>query len=271
VQDFFGDKGKHRLELLEKVAIVTGGGSGIGKAIAAEFAGQGASVVVASRNKVHLNETVREIQVQGGVAAALPVDLSQSRQIEEMVLKTHERFGRIDILVNNTGIAGPTVAVHDLSAEDWERTLVVNLTGAMLCSRHVIPYMIEQHGGVIIHISARAGIHGFLMRSPYSVSKAGLINFTRTLAMEVGKHNIRVNCISPGPVEGERARKVIAVKSKALNIPVEKIMHDKTSGIALGRFVAAQEVANVAAFLASERSSGITGQNITVDGGMIHQ
>jgi NAD(P)-dependent dehydrogenase (short-subunit alcohol dehydrogenase family) len=162
------------------------------------------------------------------------------------------------------------VAAADLTIEDWDRTLAVNLTGAMLCSKQVIRYMVEQHSGTILNISARAGIHGFLMRSPYSVSKAGLINFTQTLAMEVGKHNIRVNCISPGPVEGERARKVIATKSKALNMPVERIMHDKTVRIALGRFVTAEEVANVAVFLASKKSSGITGQNITVDGGMIH-
>ncbi len=259
------------MELIEKVAIVTGGGSGIGKAIAAAFAEQGASVVVASRNIDHLNETVCEIQTRGGMAAALPVDLSCRRQIENMVLKTHEQFGRIDILVNNTGIAGPTAAAADISLEDWEKTLMINLTGAMLCSQQVVPYMIQQRGGAIIHIAARAGIHGFLMRSPYSVSKAGLINFTQTLAMELGKQNIRVNCISPGPVEGERARKVIEAKSKALNMPVEKIMHDKTAKIALGRFVTAEEVANVAVFLASERSSGITGQNITVDGGMIHQ
>lgn len=259
------------MELVEKVAIVTGGGTGIGKAIAGAFAKQGAAVVIASRNRVHLDETLGEIRSRGGVAEVVPVDLSCRGQIEKMVRQTRKAFGRIDILVNNTGIAGPTAATAELTLEDWDRTLAVNLTGAMLCSQQVIPGMIEQHGGAILNIAARAGMYGFLMRSPYSVSKAGLINLTQTLAMEVGRYNIRVNCISPGPVEGERARKVIAAKSAALSLPVEHIMRDKTARIALGRFVTAEEVANTAVFLVSERSSGITGQNITVDGGMIHR
>jgi NAD(P)-dependent dehydrogenase (short-subunit alcohol dehydrogenase family) len=257
------------LQLKNKVAVVTGGGSGIGKAIALAFAKEGASVVVASRNEANLENVIKEIKTMGSRASAMRLDVSCHNQIREMVLRTVDEYGKIDILVNNTGIAGPTTEVADLKIEDWSETLAINLTGAMLCSREAIKFMIPQERGNIVNISARAGIHGFLFRSPYSVSKAGLINFTQTLAMEVGKYNIRVNCISPGPVEGERARKVFAAKSEALNIPVENIVLEKTAKIALGRFVTAEELANAAIFLASDKSSGITGQNIVVDAGII--
>ena len=188
-----------------------------------------------------------------------------------MIAYINTEFGRIDVLVNNTGIAGPTEALVDLEIKDWYETLGINLTGAMLCSQEVLRLMIPQGAGNIVNIAAQAGIHGFVLRSPYSVSKAGLINLTQTLAMEVGKYNIRVNCISPGAVEGERARKVFAAKSEALKLSIEEIVREKTAKISLGRFITAEEVANVAVFLASEKSSGLNGQNLTVDGGTVYR
>lgn len=259
------------MEFREKIALVTGGGTGIGRAIANAFSKEGASVIVASRNKLNLKTVVKEIQDNGGKAVSFEVDISSHNQIKEMISYITAEFGRIDILVNNTGIAGPTTGVVDLEIKDWNETLKINLTGAMLCSREVLRLMIPQENGNIVNIAACAGIHGFVLRSPYSVSKAGLINFTQTLAMEVGKYNIRVNCISPGPVEGERARKVLAAKSKTLNITIEEIVREKTAKIALGRFVTPEEVANVAVFLASEKSSGLNGQNLTVDGGIVYR
>ncbi len=259
------------MELRSRVAIVTGGSAGIGRAICLALAGQGATVVVAARNRDRLEETVREIRGRGGAAAAHSVDLARHEQIEEMVRETRREHGRIDVLVSNAAVAGPTAAAADLSASDWEATLAVNLTGAMVCARHVLPCMIEQRRGSIVNIAARAGMHGFLMRSPYAASKGGLIALTRTLAMEVGGHGIRVNCISPGPVDGEHARRVITEKAEALGIPYEQLMREKTAGIAMGRFVRAEEVAELALFLASDRSSGITGQNIVIDGGVIRR
>lgn len=259
------------MEFDEKIVTVTGGGTGIGRAIAHAFSKEGATVIVASRNRENLKSIVEEIIDSSGQAVSFEVDVSSYDQIKEMISYIEAEFGRIDILVNNTGIAGPTAGVEDLTIKDWHVTLDTNLTGAMLCSKEALRLMISRGSGNIINIAARAGIHGFILRSPYAVSKAGLINFTQTLAMEVGKYNIRINCISPGPVESERARKVIAAKSEAFKIPVEDIIREKTDKIALGRFVTSEEVANVAVFLGSDRSSGINGQNITVDGGVVHR
>ena len=258
-------------EFKNKIVLITGGGTGIGRVIAQAFASENASVIIASRNKSNLIAVVQEIQDNGGKISSVEVDISCHNQVKEMFSSISDKFGRIDILVNNTGIAGPTSAVVDLEITDWSKTLETNLTGAMLCSQEALKIMIPQKSGNIVNISAQAGIHGFSFRSPYSVSKAGLINLTQTLAMEVGEYSVRVNCVSPGPVDGDRARKVLAAKSKKLNIPVDKIIREKTEKIALARFITPEEIANVAIFLASEKSSGINGQNLSVNGGIAYR
>ena len=259
------------MELKEKIVLITGGGSGIGRTVSRIFAQEGAIVIAASRSEPNLQSIVKEIQERGGQAFSYKTDISSYDQIKELFSFITRKFGRINTLVNNTGIAGPTEFIRNLEVEDWNQTLSINLTGAMLCSKEALRLMIPQGSGTIVNIAARAGVHGFMLRSPYSVSKAGLINFTQTLAMEVGRYNIRVNCISPGPVESERAKKVIAAKAESLKIPVDDIISEKTEKIALGRFILPEEVAWTAIFLASEKSSGITGQNLIVDGGIVHR
>ncbi len=259
------------MEFEGKIALITGGGMGIGSAISHAFSKEGAIVMIASRNENNLQSIVSKIQDNGAQAFFFKTDISSYDQVQKLMFHIKAEFGKLDILVNNTGIAGPTASVEAMPIQEWQQTLDTNLTGAMLCAKEALQLMIPQSAGAIINIAAGAGVHGFMLRSPYSVSKAGLINLTKTMAMEVGKNNIRVNCISPGPVESERAKNVIAAKSKALKIPIENIIREKTEKIALGRFLLPEEVANVAVFLASEKSSGITGQNINVDGGVLYR
>jgi NAD(P)-dependent dehydrogenase (short-subunit alcohol dehydrogenase family) len=259
------------MEFEGKIALITGGGKGIGNAISHAFSKEGATVIIASRNEHNLQSIVTAILESGGKAFSFRTDISNFDQISKLMSYIKTEFGQLDILVNNTGIAGPTAGIDAMAIDKWQQTLDTNLTGAMLCAKEALQLMIPRSAGAIINIAAGAGVHGFMLRSPYSVSKAGLINLTKTMAMEVGGKNIRVNCISPGPVESERAKKVIAAKSKALKIPIEDIIREKTAKIALGRFVLPKEIANVAVFLASDKSSGITGQNVKVDGGSLYR
>ena len=252
-----------------KVIIVTGGGKGIGRAISLACANEGAEVVVAARTESSLQEVVLEIDRIGGKSLAIVTDLSNPDQSLAMVDKTLEKFGRIDVLVNNAGIEGPTANVADINLEEWNQVLMVNLTGAMLCSKYVLAKsMIPCQNGVIVNISSAAGRKGLGMRSPYSASKSAIISLTQTLASEVGRYGIRVNCIAPGVIDGDRIRRVLMERSKALGITFEKVLTRTTAMSALRRMVKPEEVAALAVFLASEESSAITGQTINCCAGL---
>jgi len=252
-----------------KVAVVTGGGRGIGKAIAVAFAAEGASVVVASRNMENLKKTVTEIESKGGKALAIQTDVTIEEQVERMVRQAVDAFGKIDILVNNSGIGGVTCPVVDLKLEDWLEVINVDLTGSMLCTKHALKYMIPQGSGVIINIAAEGGRAGdgragYPMRSPYCCAKMGLIGLTETVAVEVGKYGIRVNAISPAAVRGERLENVVKARAQAMGVPYEELMAKIAENYSLGRIVEEREVAAVAVFLASDEASAITGQTIPV-------
>ncbi len=255
------------MRLNKKVAIVTGGGVGIGKAISLAFASEGAAVVAAARALPRLEAVAGEIRSRGGRAIAIQTDISDENQVKKMVVQTLNEYGQIDILVNNSGIAGPTVNVVDIKLEDWNEVLAVNLTGAMLCSREVLKSMIARQSGNIINISSAAGRGGFAMRSPYCASKWGIIGLTQTLAVEVGEYNIRVNGIAPGPVEGERIKNVLKADAKAKGLTYEEARSIKTADAALRRMVTATEIADTAVFLVLGESSGITGQIFDVNAG----
>ena len=257
------------MRLNNKVAIVTGGGVGIGKAISLALASEGAAVVAAARTLPRLEAIADEIRSRGGRATTIQTDISDENQVKKMVAQTLNEYGQIDILVNNSGISGPTVNVVDIKLEDWNEVLAINLTGAMLCSREVLKSMIARQSGNIINISSSAGRKGFPMRSPYCVSKWGMIGFTQTLALEMGRYNIRVNCIAPDFTEGERVESVMKAKAEALGLSYEEVVNrDRAAATAtLGRTCTAAEQASAAVFLASDDSSGITGQTISVDTG----
>jgi len=249
------------------VAIVTGGGVGIGKAISLAFASEGVAIVAAARALPRLEAVAGEIRSRGGRAIAIQTDVSDENQVKKMVAQTLNEYGQIDILVNNSGIAGSTINVVDIKLDDWNEVLAINLTGAMLCAREALKSMIARQSGNIINISSGAGRGGFAMRSPYCVSKWGIIGLTQTLAMEVGEYNIRVNCIAPGAVEGERIENVMKARAEAMGLTCEAIRSRRNADAALGRMVTATEIANTAVFLVSGESSGITGQTISVNAG----
>jgi NAD(P)-dependent dehydrogenase (short-subunit alcohol dehydrogenase family) len=255
------------MRLKDRVAIVTGGGRGIGKAISTAFASEGATVVIAARTSSRIDDTVEEIKSGGGRAKAIQTDLSDEKQVQRLVAQTINDYGRVDVLVNNSGIGGPTVNVVDLRLEDWNEVLTVNLTGSMLCAREVLKDMIARRKGNIINIGSDGGRFGYPMRSPYCVSKWGIIGLTETLAIEVGQYGIRVNCVSPAAVKGERLINVVTGRSRATGVPFEDLMSKITANYSLQRPTEEAEVAAAAVFLASDESSGITGHTLVVNCG----
>ncbi len=255
------------MELREKVALITGGGQGIGKAIALAYAREGADVVVAGRSREKVEAVVRQISEVGRRALAVPADVSKRNDVELMVSQTLERFGKIDILVNNVGIAGPNAAVVEMKEDEWDEVMAVNLKGPMLCSQAVLRHMIPRKSGRIINMSSIGGIRGYPRRSPYGVSKSGINAFTQALAIEVGPHNIYVNSICPGPVLGDRLAMIFERQAKATGVSPEEIEQGIRKKSPLGKIVSEQEVAELAVFLASDRSSGITGEIINITAG----
>lgn len=256
------------MRLKDKVAVITGGGSGIGLAITRAFASEGAIMVIAARTVSRVNEVADTINSNGGRARAIPTDISDENQVKQMVARTLAEYGKIDILVNNGGIAGHTANIVDMGLDKWNEVLAVNLTGTMLCSREVLKDMIARKNGNIINMSSEGGRSGFPMRSPYCVSKMGVIALTETMAIEVGEYNIRVNCISPAAVRGDRILNSAKAKAAALGVDYEEVLARLTRDFSLKRLIEPSEVAAAAVFLASDESSAITGHTLVVNCGM---
>jgi NAD(P)-dependent dehydrogenase (short-subunit alcohol dehydrogenase family) len=256
------------MRLKDKVAIITGGGGGIGKAIATTFAAEGAKVVIAARTFSKLTAVAEEIKSHGGKAKAIQTDITNEEQVKQMVAQTLAEYGQIDILVNNSANAAVVRNnVVDMTLDDWNKELTITLTGTMLCSREVLKTMILHKSGSIINISSIAGLFGHPGRSAYCVSKWGIIGLTMTLAIEVGAENIRVNCISPAATKTERFEDIQKAKAKTLGIAFENLMSEIQSHYSLNRITDPSEVARTALFLASDDSSAITGQNLVVSCG----
>ena len=243
------------MRLKDKVAIVTGGGSGIGEATALCFAQEGAKVVVCDVNEDAAKTVAEKCKATGQDAEAFKMDVSNKQNVEEVIHGVIDRFGRIDILVNNAGITQDSFAVK-MAEEQWDNVLNVNLKGTFLCCQAVIPIMKEQNYGRIINTSS-IGILGNLGQTNYAASKMGVIGLTRTLALEVAKNNITVNSISPGATKTPMTAKIPEDIAKAF-----------TSKIPFKRFAEPQEIANVHLFFASDDSGYVTGQNIFVAGGL---
>jgi NAD(P)-dependent dehydrogenase (short-subunit alcohol dehydrogenase family) len=257
------------MQLEGKIAVITGGGRGLGKGIALTFAAEGSDVVIAGRTETALKETAAEIEAMGRKCLAVVTDQSVPEQVRSMVDRTLERFGRVDVLVNNAGISGPALSVADMDLEAWKQTLAINLTGAMLCTKYILKDdMIPRKSGSIINISSVSGRMGHANRSPYSASKWGIIGLTQSLALEVGKYGIRVNCIAPGPVVGERIEWAMRQVSKNQGISYEQAVANEVARTALGRMIKPEEVGYLAVFLASDRSANITGQTINCCAGL---
>jgi len=246
------------MKLKGKIAIVTGGGQGIGKAISTTLAREGANVVIADFNPEAGNEAAKEIEAKGGKAIAIVADVSKKKEIDRTVEETVTRFGRIDILVNNAGLSSPCPAV-DLSEEQWDKVVAVNLKAPFLCSQAVARHMIKQRSGKIVSIASIVAHAAHPTQSAYCASKAGLVSLTRVLAMEWGRYNIHVNSVSPGAVETPRMAKFRKENPHFLEGRLE--------ATPFKRFITPEEVANVVLFLVSPASDAITGADIRVDVG----
>lgn len=248
--------------LLEgKTAIVTGGGRGIGRAIAREFAGEGAAVIVASRSAKEIDGVAAEIRQAGGRAKAVAADVSKAAECEKIVRAARDAFGAIDILVNNAGILGPVAPIEGTTLELWSETIAINLTSAFLMSRLVVPEMYERGSGAILNISSVAAKAAYPMNSAYAAAKAGLLGLTRTLAAEGARKGVRANAILPGPTGDTNMWQELAGRLGPMSGHV-------VDGILLGRLQTTEEIAAAALFVVSDQARAITGQTLNVDGGM---
>lgn len=253
----------------DAVAVVTGAGRGIGRQIAATLAGHGMRLVLAARSVAALEGTASRIRDDGGEALVIPTDITDAAQVEALSARATEAFGRVDVLVCNSGVAGPTSPLWEVDPDEWAATMAVNVTGVYLCCRAFLPTMIERGAGSIVVVGSMTGKRPLANRTPYAASKTALIGFVRNLAHEVGPHGIRVNLVSPGGVEGDRIDAVIERQAAAQQITVAQARQQFSAPSALGRLVLASEVAEAVSFLASERGSAITGEDLNVSAGVV--
>jgi len=256
------------MRLQDKVVIITGGGTGIGKAIATVFAAEGASVVVAGRNINTLSAVIEQIEYKRGKGIAIVADVSNEAQIKNLVQQTIAKYGQIDVLVNNhTHTPSLDAAVADMPVDYWTKGLEVNLTGTMMLTKEVIKQMIPRRTGSIVNISSVAGITPDPYHSAYATSKWGIIGFTASLAGEVGQYNIRANCVSPAGTLTEGFQTGMAALAKQKGMTSDAFMNKMMQSYALKRLVKPSEVATAALFLASDDASAVTGQNLIVSCG----
>lgn len=250
------------MRLAGKVAIVTGGGSGIGRATALLFAQEGARVVVADYAPEGGQETVRMIQQHGGEALFVESDVSNAEDMRRLVQTTVDAYGRIDILVNNAAVTIPA-SVVDATEEVWDKTMDIDLKGVFLLSKYAIPYLINGGGGSVINMASMCGLVASPNQAPYSAAKGGVVALTRQMAIDYARYNIRVNGIAPSEV---RTPMFLGFINRAPD--PEKKMQELVARIPLGRVAEPEEIARAALFLASDESSYITGVTLPVDGGL---
>jgi len=242
--------------------LVTAGAAGIGRAFAETFSNAGAKVFTCDIDRAAL-EVLRSARPEIGAGIA---DVADARQVEGLFDAASSFLGGLDVLINNAGIAGPTGRVEDISIADWDRTIAIDLNGMFYCTRLAVPLLKAAGGGSIINLSSVAGRLGFPLRTPYSAAKWAVVGFTKSLAMELGPDNIRVNAIQPGVVEGDRIERVISAKAKALGESPDEIRRSMLSKVSLRRTVSPNDIANMALFLATDAGRNISGQALSVCG-----
>lgn len=253
------------MRLAGKVAIVTGAGAGIGRSTALLFAREGARVVVADCDPEEGAKTVSLIEENGGAAGFVQVDVSRAADVEKMVETTVERYGRLNILVNNAGIYAQANVV-ETAEEVWDRILDVNLKGAFLCSKYCIPEMIKGGGGSVVNIASEAGIVGIKNQVAYNVSKSGMIALTRSMAIDFAPHNIRVNCVCPGTTETPLVKAALAKAPDPA--ATRRALEQVRPANRLGQ---PEEIAAGILYLASDESPYATGTVLSIDGGYTAQ
>ena len=248
----------NRFALTDKVALVTGATRGLGRDIVDALSRAGASVVAVGRDQALLEQCRQEMTGQGCRLHPVRADISQEADVRAMVAAAKEAYGRIDILVNNAGVGGPLKLFKDVEPAEWQEVFAVNLNGTLLCSKYVGQEMMQQQQGCIINIASVLGTVAAFFVCPYSVSKAGIIQFTKSLALEWARFNIRVNCVSPG---------VLATDMTAAMLSAPKAAEELLRKTPLRKMGSTQDVVGAVIFLASDAAGHITGENIAVDGG----
>ena len=242
-----------------KVAIITGGSFGIGRATAVAFAKLGATVVIA--DWIRDEEVRQKIEAEGGTASLVKCDVSNSNDVRNLIAETIKSYGRLDYAVNNAGIEGENAEAHECSEENWDKTIGINLKGVWLCMKHEIPQMLQQGKGAIVNVASIAGLIGFPGLPAYVASKHAIIGLTKTAALENAKRNIRINAVCPGAIKTAMIDRITGKDKIA-----EKQFEDMEP---IGRMGTPEEVAEAIVWLCSESSSFVTGHALTVDGGWL--
>jgi NAD(P)-dependent dehydrogenase (short-subunit alcohol dehydrogenase family) len=249
----------------DKVTIITGAGEGLGRVMADRFSAEGAPVVLAGRRAELLVETASQVP---GPVLVVPTDVTDEGQVSNLVAETVDRFGRVDVLLNNAAQPGTDLFIWEQTLENWNNTIAVDVTAAMLCTKEVLAQsMLEQGSGSIINFSSTAGWNGLPRKSHYAVAKAGLRTLTKVSALEAGPHGIRVNCLVPGSIDTELLQRYLDRMAGEQGISSEQMREQWVANVPLRRISTPEEVTELALFLASDAASAITGQSITADAG----
>ena len=256
------------MELSGQVAIVTGAGRGIGRATALELAGMGADIVVAELDQAGAERTAAEVKGLGRRVSVVRTDVTSRADLKAMAERARAEFGRIDILVNNAGIYRAALPL-DVTEEHWDAIMNVNAKAVFFATQAVLPTMIAQKRGTIISLASLAGKVGSKANLPYNASKAAVISMTKSLALAHGPDGIRVNCVCPGFVETDMWNQVAREQGKLLGQTPEEFTRKRQETVPLGRMETAQDVASVIGFLCSPRAGYMTGQALSVDGGLV--
>ncbi len=252
-------------KLYNQRIIISAAAEGIGWSIAQACLLNGAFVYISDKNEEALEKLTKNTYYNKKLFLD-KVKSNHSEDVKNYFDKVFKKIGKIDALINNIGISGPTSKIEKININEWKETIDININSHFYFSKFSIPLLKKNKKGSIINISSTAGIFGFPYRSPYAASKWAIIGMTKTLAIELGKHNIRVNAICPGAVDGNRMKRVIKAKSKTLNIDEKKIKKDFESMVSMNSFVNSKDIANMAIFLLSNESNKVSGQILTVDG-----
>ena len=256
------------VSLTGKVAIVTGAGQGLGRAIALELAGLGAHVVAAELNPQTGDETARLLRQSGGSAEHKVTDVTNEDSVRSTIDAILARHHRIDILVNNAGLGQTIQPLIELSREEFDRVLAVNLTGTFLCSKWVCRSMVRLESGAVVNISSLNGLAAAPLVASYNAAKAGVISLTQTLAVELAPYGIRVNAVAPGPVYTEFNRKVMRERAAFLGVTEEQMVERVRASVPLGRWGEPEDIAHAVVWLCSDQAAWITGQVFPVTGGL---